>query len=430
MSGRTDYQCSFCGKAQAQVKRLIAGPDRVFICDECVNLCDQIIAEETPGKPKDSGGPLSKGLNPKWISQKLDEYVVGQERAKKVMSVAVYNHYKRVWSNQRYEDVELQKANILMLGPSGSGKTHLAQTLARILDVPFAIADATSLTEAGYVGEDVENILLRLIQASDYDISRAEHGIIYIDEIDKIARKSPNPSITRDVSGEGVQQALLKIIEGCVANVPPQGGRKHPHQDFLQIKTDNILFMCGGAFEGMEEIINKRVFKDKQTLGFQPTAATVWNPKTDNSEVFEYVTADDLLDFGFIPEFVGRLPVIVSLRSLDKQALIRVLTEPKNAFVKQYQSLFKMDNVELVFTTSALDASAEQALKHKTGARGLRAILEQTLLDVMYELPSMEHISECVVDADPNIPGKTFISLVTREGEKVSLSPMEGQKSA
>jgi ATP-dependent Clp protease ATP-binding subunit ClpX len=430
MSARTDYQCSFCGKAQAQVKRLIAGPDRVFICDECVNLCDQIIAEETPGKSKDAEGPLSRGLNPKWISQKLDEYVVGQERAKKVMSVAVYNHYKRVWSNQRYEDVELQKANILMLGPSGSGKTHLAQTLARILDVPFAIADATSLTEAGYVGEDVENILLRLIQASDYDISKAEHGIIYIDEIDKIARKSPNPSITRDVSGEGVQQALLKIIEGCVANVPPQGGRKHPHQDFLQIKTDNILFMCGGAFEGMQEIINKRVFKDKQTLGFQSTSTATWNPKSDNSEVFEYVTADDLLDYGFIPEFVGRLPVVVSLRSLDKQALIKVLTQPKNAFVRQYQSLFKMDNVDLVFTKGALEASAEQALKHKTGARGLRAILEQTLLDVMYELPTMEHISQCVVDADPSMPNKTFISLVTREGEKIALSPMEGQKSA
>ena len=427
MSSRTDYQCSFCGKAQAQVKRLIAGPDRVFICDECVTLCDQIIAEENPAHRKDSSGLMSNGLNPRSIYQKLEEYVVGQEQAKKVLSVAVYNHYKRVWSNHEDENVELQKANILMLGPSGSGKTHLAQTLARILDVPFAIADATSLTEAGYVGEDVENILLRLIQAADYDVSRAEQGIIYIDEIDKIARKSPNPSITRDVSGEGVQQALLKIIEGCVANVPPQGGRKHPHQDFLQIKTDDILFMCGGAFEGMLEITERRVFKDKQTIGFKQGFSSKWGPYTDE-DVMKHVGADDILEYGFIPEFVGRLPVTVTLNALDRDDLIRVLTEPKNAFVKQYQALFQMDSVELSFTDDALEAAAEQALKQTTGARGLRTILENTLLDVMYELPSMSGVSRCIVDGDA-ILGKSSASLLTDTGESVPMPSWE-QKSA
>ena len=427
MSSRSDYQCSFCGKAQAQVKRLIAGPDRVFICDECVTLCDQIIAEESPAHPRDPSGLMAKGLNPKWLYQQLEEYVVGQEQAKKVLSVAVYNHYKRVWSTQKKDDVELQKANILMLGPSGSGKTHLAQTLAKILEVPFAIADATSLTEAGYVGEDVENILLRLIQAADYDIARAEQGIIYIDEIDKIARKSPNPSITRDVSGEGVQQALLKIVEGCVANVPPQGGRKHPHQDFLQISTENVLFMCGGAFEGMDEIIERRVFKNNSSIGFKQGNSDHRGSDPKES-MLQYISADDILEYGFIPEFVGRMPVISSLIGLTKEDLVRVLTEPKNAFVRQYQSLFKMDNVDLVFTDGALEAAAEQALKWKSGARGLRSILEQTLLDVMYELPSMTGVSRCVVDVDA-ILGKADATLLTEGGETIPMPAMQ-QKSA
>ena len=364
-----DYTCSFCGKAQNQVKRLIAGPDRVFICDECVGLCGQIISEESPTPLRDASGLMAKGINPKWLYNKLDEYVIGQERAKKVLSVAVYNHYKRVWSKQRYSDVELQKANILLLGPAGSGKTLLAQTLAKILDVPFAIADATSLTEAGYVGEDVENILLQLIQAADFDIPRAEQGIIYIDEIDKIARKNPNPSITRDVSGEGVQQALLKIIEGCVANVPPQGGRKHPHQDFLQIHTDNILFMCGGAFEGLGEMVEWRLSRDKATIGFQANGSKASSPEESN-DFLDKATSDDLLKYGFIPEFVGRLPVVVSLNGLDKDDLVRVLTEPKNAVVRQYQELFRMESVELALTEKALEATADEALEQGTGARG------------------------------------------------------------
>ncbi len=426
-NGQHSYQCSFCGKPQGQVKRLIAGPDRVFICDECVALCGQIITEENPAPPRDSTGLMAKGVNPKWLYQKLDEYVIGQGQAKKVLSVAVYNHYKRIWSNLKPADVELQKANILMLGPAGCGKTLLAETLARILDVPFAIADATSLTEAGYVGEDVENILLRLIQAAEFDIASAEQGIIYIDEIDKIARKSPNPSITRDVSGEGVQQGLLKIIEGCVANVPPQGGRKHPHQEFLQIKTNNILFMCGGAFDGLSELVDWRVSKDKITIGFNPKVSGARNPDVDE-DMLQSVTADDLLTYGFIPELVGRLPVSVSLRQLDKDALIKVLTEPKNAFVKQYQALFRMDEVELMFTDESLEAAADLALKQGTGARALRSILERTLLDVMYELPTLPGVKSCLVDADA-ILGTADVRLTSADGTPLAM-PKHEQKTA
>lgn len=428
-TNQNDYLCSFCSKPQAQVKRLIAGPDRVFICDECVDLCQQIISEETTEDVERLDNPLEKGITPRYIYEKLEEYVIGQEKAKRILSVAVYNHYKRVWSNKHSDEkVELQKANILMYGPSGSGKTHLAQTLARILDVPFAIVDATSITEAGYVGEDVENILLRLIQAADYDISRAEHGIIYIDEIDKITRKSPNPSITRDVSGEGVQQALLKIIEGCVANVPPQGGRKHPHQEFMQIKTDDILFMVGGAFEGMSELLMRRVHKDKYSLGFKQTTAVEKSAGDLVELVRHQINPDDLMEFGFITEFVGRLPVLVTLDELKKADLIRILTEPKNAFVEQYRALFKMEEVDLKFSEEALSATAEKAIEQKTGARGLRTILESTLMEVMFELPSLKDITNCTVEADA-IRGDAPVKLSKDGGEIIELPTLE-KKSA
>ena len=428
-TNQNDYLCSFCSKPQAQVKRLIAGPDRVFICDECVDLCQQIISEETTEDVERLDNPLEKGITPRYIYEKLEEYVIGQEKAKRILSVAVYNHYKRVWSNKHSDEkVELQKANILMYGPSGSGKTHLAQTLARILDVPFAIVDATSITEAGYVGEDVENILLRLIQAADYDISRAEHGIIYIDEIDKITRKSPNPSITRDVSGEGVQQALLKIIEGCIANVPPQGGRKHPHQEFMQITTDDILFMVGGAFEGMSELLMRRVHKDKYSLGFKQTTAVEESAEDLVQLVRHQINPDDLMEFGFITEFVGRLPVLVTLDELKKADLIRILTEPKNAFVEQYRALFKMEEVDLKFSEEALSATAEKAIEQKTGARGLRTILESTLMEVMFELPSLRDITNCTVEADA-IRGDAPVKLSKDGGEIIELPTLE-KKSA
>ena len=397
--GRNDDQirCSFCNKSQAQVKKLIAGPNDTYICDECVEVCSEIIEEEMAYDEKDSWTPFSdiNLLKPEEIKEFLDDYVIGQDEAKKVLSVAVYNHYKRIMA-QRDLGVELNKSNILMLGPTGCGKTLLAQSLAKILNVPFAIADATALTEAGYVGEDVENILLKLIQAADYDIERAEYGIIYLDEIDKITRKSENPSITRDVSGEGVQQALLKIVEGTVANVPPQGGRKHPHQELIQIDTTNILFICGGAFEGIDKIIEKRI--DQKSIGFNAEIAE--KHEDDVDKLLAQVLPQDLVKFGLIPELVGRVPVTVSLEMLDHDALIRILTEPKNAIVKQYQKLLELDGVKLVFDDSALNEIADISLKRKTGARGLRAIMENTMMDIMYRAPSDETLKTCRITGD------------------------------
>ena len=397
--GRNDDQirCSFCNKSQAQVKKLIAGPNDTYICDECVEVCSEIIEEEMAYDENDSWTPFSdiNLLKPEEIKEFLDDYVIGQDEAKKVLSVAVYNHYKRIMA-QRDLGVELNKSNILMLGPTGCGKTLLAQSLAKILNVPFAIADATALTEAGYVGEDVENILLKLIQAADYDIERAEYGIIYLDEIDKITRKSENPSITRDVSGEGVQQALLKIVEGTVANVPPQGGRKHPHQELIQIDTTNILFICGGAFEGIDKIIEKRI--DQKSIGFNAEIAE--KHEDDVDKLLAQVLPQDLVKFGLIPELVGRVPVTVSLEMLDNDALIRILTEPKNAIVKQYQKLLELDGVKLVFDDSALNEIADISLKRKTGARGLRAIMENTMMDIMYRAPSDETLKTCRITGD------------------------------
>ena len=418
------YLCSFCRKAETGTNRLVAGPGRVFICYDCVRASKQVIDQETSANRKPAAARQRKVPTPIEINESLDRYVIGQDHAKKILSVAVHNHYKRLRNGGPESDVEIQKTNILLIGPTGCGKTLLAQTLAKILDTPFAIADATSLTESGYVGEDVENILLRLIQVAGWDMAKAEQGIIYIDEIDKIARKEgPNRSITRDVSGEGVQQELLKIIEGCVANVPPQGGRKHPYQDFLQIDTRNILFICGGAFSGLEAIVQRGVPGGASRLGFKSHSS--WSSEDGG---FQHLVPAHLLEYGFIPELVGRLQVIAPLDVLDQPSLIRVLTEPKNAIIKQYQQLFNIDHVELIFTPKALESAASEAMRLKTGARGLRSIIEGTLLDVMYELPSLKQVQRCVVDAD-TIMGQAPPLLSTASGQRVAL-PLESKRFA
>ncbi len=420
---RTDFlKCSFCNKSQNQVRKLIAGPG-VYICDECIELCNEIIDEELKEEKEVDFKDLPK---PNEIFSILNDYVIGQEKAKKVLSVAVYNHYKRVkyGYNSLKDDVEIQKSNILLIGPTGCGKTLLAQTLAKILNVPFAIADATALTEAGYVGEDVENILLKLIQNADFDIKRAETGIIYLDEVDKISRKSENPSITRDVSGEGVQQALLKILEGTEANVPPHGGRKHPHQDFIQINTSNILFICGGTFDGIEKIIEKRL--NKNSVGFIPEKIQKKTERMDN--LLPQILPEDLLKYGMIPEFVGRLPVITTLSSLNEQDLIRILTEPKNSLVKQYKKIFSMDNVELIFKKDALESIALLALKRGTGARGLRSIMEEIMLEVMFEIPSRKDIKRCVITKE--VVESKINPLLLSDKESLSLDNQSFEKLA